>query len=70
VSGRETIKALQGAGFEVVRQRGSHVTLIHREKGVATVVPVHGNRDLPTGTLAVILREAGLTPDELRRLLR
>ncbi|MGH3803054.1 MAG: type II toxin-antitoxin system HicA family toxin [Pseudonocardiaceae bacterium] len=33
------------------------------------VVPVHGNRDLPTGTLRAILRQADLTPDELTALL-
>ncbi len=33
------------------------------------VVPVHGNRDLPTGTLRAILRQAELTADELASLL-
>ncbi|MFN2496822.1 MAG: type II toxin-antitoxin system HicA family toxin [Pseudonocardiaceae bacterium] len=33
------------------------------------VVPVHGHRDLPTGTLRAILHQADLTPDELAALL-
>jgi hypothetical protein len=33
------------------------------------VVPVHGNRDLPTGILRAILRQAELTADELADLL-
>jgi predicted RNA binding protein YcfA (HicA-like mRNA interferase family) len=32
-------------------------------------VPVHGNRDLPAGTLRAILRQANITVDELVRLL-
>jgi predicted RNA binding protein YcfA (HicA-like mRNA interferase family) len=28
-------------------------------------VPVHSNQDLPAGTLRSILRQAGLTTDEL-----
>jgi predicted RNA binding protein YcfA (HicA-like mRNA interferase family) len=30
---------------------------------------VHGNRDLPTGTLRSILRQADITPEELAELL-
>jgi predicted RNA binding protein YcfA (HicA-like mRNA interferase family) len=30
---------------------------------------VHGNRDLPAGTLRSILRIVGLTPEELNELL-
>jgi len=33
-------------------------------------VPVHGNRDLPPGTLKSILQQAGLTVDELVELLK
>lgn len=70
VSGRELAKALAQVGFDAVRQRGSHVTLVNRDTRRTTVVPVHGNRDLPPGSLMAILREAGITPDDLRQLLR
>jgi len=29
-------------------------------------IPVHGNKDLPIGTLKSILKDAGLTEDDLR----
>ncbi len=32
-------------------------------------VPVHGTRPLPTGTLARILADVGLTANDLRALL-
>jgi len=49
--------------------RGNHHYL--RKPGVARIVsvPVHGNRDLPAGTLRSILRLAGLTAEELNELL-
>jgi predicted RNA binding protein YcfA (HicA-like mRNA interferase family) len=50
-----------------VRQRGSHVRLKHRDRSVSLVVPLH--RELKRGTLAGILRDAGVDREELRRLL-
>lgn len=43
-----------------MRQRGSHV--IMQRDGVGCVVPLH--RELKTGTLAGVIRQAGLTQDE------
>jgi predicted RNA binding protein YcfA (HicA-like mRNA interferase family) len=49
--GRAVVAALERAGFEVVRTKGSHHFLRHRDDpGRQTVVPVHRN-DLPPGTL-------------------
>jgi predicted RNA binding protein YcfA (HicA-like mRNA interferase family) len=66
VSGRRLVKALEADGWEVVRQRGSHVRL-RKDGRHALVVPLH--RELKKGTLAGILRAAGLDDDTLRRLL-
>lgn len=60
LSGAEAIKALERMGFEQIRQRGSHVVM--RRGGVGTVVPLH--RELKTGTLAGLLRQAGVTQDQ------
>ena len=67
ISGPEAVKALQRAGFVVRRQSGSHVVLSSGERTIS--VPVHGGRDLKPGTLRSIIRDAGLTADDLRRLL-
>ena len=64
------MKALERAGFAFERQRGSHAVLINRQTRRCAVVPLHGGRDIPPGTLRGILRQAGLTVDELHRLLR
>jgi len=67
VSGAQVIAALGTLGWISVRQRGSHVRLKHPEHSVSLVVPLH--RELKRGTLAGILRDAGIDRDDLRRLL-
>ena len=67
ISGAQLIAALETLGWVSVRQRGSHVRLKHPERPVSLVVPLH--RELKRGTLAGILRDAGVDRDELRRLL-
>jgi predicted RNA binding protein YcfA (HicA-like mRNA interferase family) len=66
---RQLIRALERAGFFVHHIRGSHHYLRHPDRpGLLITVPVH-TRDLKRGTLRAILRQAGLTPDDLRDLL-
>lgn len=64
VSGAEAIRALERLGFVRLRQRGSHVSLAKetREGRRGTVVPLH--RELATGTLRGILKQANVTPEE------
>ncbi len=68
VSGTELVKALERAGFVVTRVKGSHHRLKHPD-GRATTVPVHSGRDVPKGTLRSVLEDAGLTVEDLRKLL-
>jgi len=70
VSGAETVKALQRAGFVRVRQAGSHVTMRDHDTRRSATVPLHGSRDLPPGTLRSILRQAALSVEEFRKLLK
>jgi predicted RNA binding protein YcfA (HicA-like mRNA interferase family) len=64
ISGEEAIKVLQKLGFEVVRQRGSHVVLKKQTPrgDVGCVVPFH--RELKIGTLKGILKQAKVAPEE------
>ena len=66
LSGRALVRLLEKAGFEVVRQRGSHVSLRKGERG--TVIPLHA--ELSPGTLLGILRQAGLSRGDLETLLK
>lgn len=58
VTGEEVVKLLQRFGYEVVRQRGSHVRLQHAGPPKHNVsVPLHA--PLKTGTLHSILTDVG-----------
>jgi len=70
ITSRELIRALKKAGFEEQRQRGSHLHLKRISDGKRVTIPVHAHRTLPIGTLKGILRDAGITVDELRGLLK
>lgn len=65
VSGPQLVDALKKSGFEVVRMKGSHVSL--RKGTHRTVVPLH--EELAKGTLMAILKQCGLTKEELIKLL-
>lgn len=69
ISGRQLVRALQRAGFVVLRQKGSHVSLERRTAAGywRTIVPMH--REIRAGTLGDILQQSGLTKDQLRELL-
>lgn len=57
---RDLIKKLEADGWRQVRQRGSHRVLRHGSKpGIVVVAGKPGN-DVPTGTLAAILKQAGI----------
>ena len=60
ISGNEAIRALERLGFIRIRQSGSHVFL--RRGQDSCVVPAHS--ELKVGTLAGLLRQAGVTPEE------
>ncbi|MCX9075697.1 MAG: type II toxin-antitoxin system HicA family toxin [Candidatus Methanoperedens sp.] len=69
ISGKETLKALERAGFVVVRQRGSHIRIkkVTSEKVIKITIPLHETLD--RGTLKSILRNAELTVEEFVDLL-
>jgi predicted RNA binding protein YcfA (HicA-like mRNA interferase family) len=60
IPGAEALKALQKLGFEKVRQSGSHVIARRGSKGC--VIPMHA--ELKIGTLAGLLRQADVSPEE------
>ena len=68
LTGTEVVRALQKAGFKIIRQRGSHVYMRHAD-GRATVVPVHKGEDLGSGILSKILRDAELSRQEFLKLV-
>ena len=62
---KEIIAALQSAGLEIDRQKGSHVTLRNPETKRTTVEPMH-TAELPRWLMKKIIKDAGLSEDEFR----
>ncbi len=67
VSGKETVSALQRAGFRFIRQHGSHMIMRRDIPFSQPTVPNH--RELDRGTLRAIIRKSGLTVDQFNALL-
>ena len=67
LSGAEVRRALERAGFVFRRQTGSHMILRRDNPYSRVVVPNHPS--LRIGTLRQILQDAGLTVEDLLRLL-
>lgn len=68
ISGRELCKALSKIGYSVDHQTGSHIVLRNRlPPHRRLTVPNH--KELAKGTLRSIVRQSGLTVDELCDML-
>lgn len=63
------IRALQKAGWLVVRQRGSHIRLQKRVQGELLKITVPAHHPVKRSTLAHILKQARLDLEEFLGLL-
>ncbi|HDN79130.1 MAG TPA: type II toxin-antitoxin system HicA family toxin [Chloroflexi bacterium] len=62
---RELTKRLEELGCEFVRQAaGSHEIWWNPANKKFTVIPRHGGRDIPLGTIRAILRQLGIDPKD------
>lgn len=65
ISGKRMCRLLEQRGWTLARINGSHHVYRQAASGRRTVVQVHGNQDLKPGTQRAIMRDAGLTDDDL-----
>jgi len=64
---RELTHRLRELGCEFVRQApGSHEIWWNPVYQKFTVIPRHGGRDLPAGTLRTIIRQLGISAEDLK----
>jgi predicted RNA binding protein YcfA (HicA-like mRNA interferase family) len=61
---KDIVRLLKQKGFVLDRSRGSHQIWLHPASRKRAVVPMH-NKDVPTGTLYTILKQAGIEKDKL-----
>jgi predicted RNA binding protein YcfA (HicA-like mRNA interferase family) len=64
---QKVIRILEKKGFVLDRVSGSHHIYYHPETKRRAVIPVH-KKDLPKGTLLEILKQAGISKSELKKL--
>ncbi len=64
---REVVKAFEKLGWEVVRQRGSHIILI--KKGHMATLSVPNHPEVARGTLRTLIARAGITVEEFLKAL-
>jgi predicted RNA binding protein YcfA (HicA-like mRNA interferase family) len=69
LTGKKIIKALEKAGFVVIRIKRSHHFLSHPDSR-KTVVPIHSGETIGKGLFAQILKDCDLTLDEFLKLLK
>ncbi len=64
---KDLIKMLIRRGFIFDRSKGSHQIYINPETRKRAIVPMH-TKDLPTGTMMAILKQAGIDKSELTNI--
>lgn len=64
---REFTKILEKLGFQLLRQRGSHMFFRHQD-GRTTIVPNHPNEDIDRGLLnKIIKKDLNMTREEFMK---
>ncbi|MEJ0053688.1 MAG: type II toxin-antitoxin system HicA family toxin [bacterium] len=68
LSGQEVVKILAQFGFEIERQRGSHITLVRERNGHRQALLIPDHKELKTGAVVGIFRQAShyISEDDLR----
>lgn len=61
-------KVLLKLGFQRVRQKGSHVFYRH-SNGKYTTIPFHAKETCPSHLIRKIIREAGISVEEFKKVL-
>lgn len=64
LSAKKIIAILKTHGFQLHHTTGSHLIFRHPENSKRVTVPYH-TKDLPKGTLLSILKQAGLSKDDV-----
>ncbi|MBI4339596.1 MAG: type II toxin-antitoxin system HicA family toxin [Chloroflexi bacterium] len=70
ISGNDVLRLLLRNGYRLSHVRGSHHFLRKSNADPYVIIPVHGNRILPPGTLKSILNQAELSVEAFMDLVQ
>ncbi|MDQ3748408.1 MAG: type II toxin-antitoxin system HicA family toxin [Acidobacteriota bacterium] len=65
ISGKEFAKILERHDWTLLRVQGSHHIYGKTKSDVRLSVPIHKNQDLKVGLLKYLLKQAGLTEQDI-----
>jgi predicted RNA binding protein YcfA (HicA-like mRNA interferase family) len=65
---REVIRAFEQFGWQIARQRGSHI--IMTRQGIAATLSIPDHSLVARGTLRALITKSGLTIEEFLKLIR
>ena len=69
IKGKQLLKILQSTGYILDHIQGSHHVL-RRADGKKTTIPIHGNKEIPKGTLLGILTDLDISKEQFIVLLK
>ncbi len=69
ISGADAVRAFEKIGYQVSRQRGSHIRLRDESNPNHYPLTVPNHDELKPGLLRRLIRDAGLSVDEFVQLL-
>jgi len=69
ISGNHAVKCFVKIGYQVIRQRGSHVRMRHKRNSAKQPLTIHRHKTLGKGLIRKLLRDAELTIGEFLKLL-
>ena len=69
VSAKDAIKAFEKIGYEIVRQKGSHIRMRNYTDPICQPITIPNHKTLKVGLLRNLLNDAGLSIEEFKKLL-
>jgi len=68
ISGNQAIKCFGKIGYQVVRQRGSHIRMHHKSDSAKPPLTIPRHKTLGKGLIRKLLRDAQLTTEDFLKL--
>jgi predicted RNA binding protein YcfA (HicA-like mRNA interferase family) len=69
ISGNQAIKCFEKMGYEIARQRGSHVRMRHKSDTTKQPLTIPRHKTLGRGLICKLVRDAELIIEEFSKLL-
>ncbi len=69
VSAKEAIRTFERLGYQIVRQKGSHIRMHHKTDKSKRHLTIPNHKTIGKGLLRKLLRDAELTVEDFSKLL-